>query len=132
MSLKIEGTIPGHNNCYHFHASPKYRESALVGEIALRLEQLIKEKSVELGWVIYALAVDSDHVHFLIQSSATPSEIAQRIFGYCSFVLRKDFPELKKINAEHFWGGRQCKCVKNQTHFENTVSYVARHSRAPI
>lgn len=131
MSLKIEGAVPGHNNCYHFHASPKYRESALVGKIAARLEQLLNEKSSELGWKIHAVAVDSDHVHFLIQAASSPSEIAQRLFGYASFMLRKEFPELKEINAEHFWGGRQCKPIRDQSHFDNVVGYIVRHAKAP-
>lgn len=131
MSLKIEGNPPGYNNCYHFHASPKYRQSALVGKIAIRLDQLLTEKSLELGWKIHAIAVDSDHAHFLIESASTPSDIAQRLFGYASFILRKEFPELKEINAEHFWGGRQCKPITDQTHFDNTFTYIGRHAQAP-
>jgi len=132
MSLKLEGLVPGHNNCYHFHASSKYREFALVGKIAARLEQILNQKANELGWKIRALAVDSDHVHFLIKAALIPSEIAQRLFGYASFILRKEFPELKEINAEHFWGGRQCKSVADQNHFNNIVAYIGRHARAPF
>lgn len=131
MTLKIEGKPPGYNNCYHFHAAPKYRHHALVGNIADRLDQLLREKSLELRWKIHAIAVDSDHAHFLIESTAAPSEIAQRLFGYASFMLRKEFPELREINAEHFWGGRQCKPITDQAHFDNTVSYIGRHAQAP-
>ncbi len=131
MSLKIEDTVLGHNNRYHFHASPKYRESALVGNIAARLEQILSEKFTELGWKIHAIAVDSDHVHFLVAAASSPSKIAQRLFGYASFMLRKEFSELKKINAERFWGGRQCKPITDQSHFDNVVSYIGRHVRAP-
>ena len=131
MTLKIEGKPPGYNNCYHFHAAPKYRQHALVGRIAGRLDQLLREKSQELGWIIHAIAVDSDHAHFLIESAATPSDIAQRLFGFASFMLRKEFPELKEINAEHFWGGRQCKAITDQAHLDNTIAYIGRHAQAP-
>ena len=130
MTLKIVGKLSGYNNCYHFHAAPKYRQHSLVGNIAARLDQLLREKSHELGWKIHAIAVDSDHAHFLIESSATPSEIAQRLFGFASFMLRKEFPALKEINTEHFWGGRQCKPITDQTHFDNTLSYIGRHAQA--
>ncbi|MFQ1927798.1 IS200/IS605 family transposase [Aeromonas veronii] len=130
MALKIEGGVPGYNNSYHFHASPKYRMAILNDSVAVRLEQLIAEKSEELGWKIHAMAVDDDHVHFLIESPDSPSQIAQRLFGYASFVLRKEFPALKEINAEHFWGGRQCKSVTDLQHFENTIAYINKHARS--
>jgi len=131
MALKIEGEFPGYNNSYHFHASPKYRKSVFTGSIVGRLEELFQEKSIELGWKIHAMAVDLDHVHFLIESRAKPSDIAQRLFGYASFMLRKEFPELKEINAQQFWGGRQCKSVIDQEHFNNTLAYIGRHAHAP-
>ncbi len=129
MSLKIEGTPPGHNNRYHFQACPKYRKSAFTGAIAQRLEELVREKSLELGWTIHAFAVDGDHAHFLIESEAPPSKIAHRLFGYASFVLRKEFPDLKDINDEHLWGGRQCKVISDQTHFTSAMVYIGRHKR---
>lgn len=105
MTLKIEGDVPGFNNCYHFHASPKYRRHAFSGDIARTIHEILESKANELGWRIYSIAVDTDHVHFLIQSEASPSEIAHRLFGYASYALRKKFPELKEINADHLWVG---------------------------
>jgi REP element-mobilizing transposase RayT len=75
--------------------------------------------------------VDSDHVHFLVESPSSPGEIAQRLFGYAAFMLRKEFPALKEVNAEHLWGGRQCKPIVDEKHFNNTVAYINRHARAP-
>ena len=129
MSLNIAGTPPGHNNCYHFHASPKYRRAAFDGEMGQRLEVLLREKSIELGWSIHAFAVDGDHAHFIVEADASPSKIAFRLLGYASFALRKEFPELKEINDEHLWGGRQCKVIANQEHYDNAISYIGRHKR---
>lgn len=129
MSLNIVGSPPGHNNCYHFHASPKYRKAAFDGEMGQRLEALLREKSTELGWSIHAFAVDGDHVHFIVEANALPSKIAFRLLGYASFALRKEFPDLKEINDEHLWGGRQCKVIVNQEHYDNTISYIRRHKR---
>jgi REP element-mobilizing transposase RayT len=132
LSLKIEGTAPGFNNSYHFHASPKYRASAFSPEIASRTKDLIESKSTELGWVVHDIAVDDDHIHFLIQADSTPSNIAHRLFGFTSFSLRKEFPELKELNKDHFWGGEQCKCISDENHFNNTVAYISRHKHASI
>jgi hypothetical protein len=46
-------------------------------------------------------------------------------------MLRKEFPALKEVNAEHLWGGRQCKPIVDEKHFNNTVAYINRHARAP-
>lgn len=127
MSLKIEGNIPGFKNHYHFHASPKYRADAFTKNIAIRAQELFLAKAEELNWNIHDIAVDNDHVHFLIESNSTPSDIAQRLFGFTSFTLRKEFPELKNLNKEHFWGGRQCKCISNEEHLTNTIEYIANH-----
>ena len=129
MPLNIVGIPPGHNDCYHFHASPKYRMAALNGEISQRLGTLLTEKSAELGWSIHAFAVDRDHVHFVVEANAQPSKIAHRLLGYASYTLRKEFPELKDINVEHLWGGRQCKVIVDQKHYNNTILYIARHKR---
>jgi REP element-mobilizing transposase RayT len=130
LSLKIEGELPGFNNNYHFHASPKYRASAFSPEIAIRTKELIESKSTELGWKVHDIAVDDDHIHFLIQADTTPSNIAQRLFGFTSFSLRKEFPKLKELNKDHFWGGEQCKCIKDVNHFNNTIAYIAKHKQS--
>lgn len=127
MSLKIEGNVPGFQNHYHFHASPKYRADIFTKDIANRAQELFLAKAQELNWNIHAIAVDNDHIHFLIESNSTPSDIAQRLFGFTSFTLRKEFPELKDLNKDHFWGGRQCKCISNEEHLTNTIKYIAKH-----
>jgi putative transposase len=130
MTLKVERAIPGFENWYHFHAAPKYRSSIFSPPVATRLQELLREKCRELEWPLRAVAVDTDHVHFLIQSGESPSYIAQRIFGFLSYQLRRDFPELKDLNAEQLWGGRQCKPIVDHEHMENTIAYIERHRRS--
>lgn len=129
MSLKIDGTPPGFRNSYHFQACPKYRNGIFTVPIATRMENLLAEKCRELGFVLHASPVDSDHFHFIIESSESPSTIAHRIFGYLSFTLRKEFPELKELNSDHLWGGRQCKVIADESHFDTALKYVNRHKR---
>ncbi len=137
MALHIEGSVPGYNNCYHFHATVKYRAEVFTRNIAERLEQLLLEKSDELDWNVYIVAVDGEHVHFLIQANAkdssepppTPNHISFRIFGYLSKALREEFPHLKEINVKHFWGGKQCKPIVDENHFKRTLAYIGKHKR---
>ncbi|EGQ7953354.1 IS200/IS605 family transposase [Vibrio vulnificus] len=129
MPLKIEGSLPSFENSFHFHAIAKYRSKVFSPEIAKRTETLLLEKSAELGWNILEFAADKDHIHFLIQSDSTPSYIAQRLFGYSSFVLRKEFPELKGLNKSQFWAGEQCNCIVDKSHYDNTVAYIQKHQK---
>jgi putative transposase len=127
MALKIVGVAPGFDNSYHFQAIAKYRAKIFSKEIAKRTEELLIEKSDELGWDIVDIATDNDHIHFFIKSDSTPSNIAFRLFGYSSFMLRKEFPELKELHKNQFWAGEQCNCIENETHRDRAISYVKKH-----
>lgn len=129
MSLKVDGNFPAYRNSYHFQACPKYRSGIFTTPIAARIQELLKEKCDELNFTLHSSAVDQDHFHFLVESTESPSTIAHRIFGYLSFALRKEFPELKDLNADHLWGGRQCKIIADESHFDSALRYVNRHKK---
>jgi putative transposase len=76
---------------------PKYRRKVLVDAVAQRLEQLLYEKSSELGFTIHALEVMPDHVHLFLEHDPTKcvAEIVNRLKGYTSRVLRKEFTSLR-------------------------------------
>jgi len=83
---------------YHIIWCPKYRREILVGDIEVRLKELLKAKSVEEGWEIKDMEVMPDHVHIFISVSPAdaPITVASRLKGFTSFKLREEFPELKK------------------------------------
>jgi len=82
---------------YHFVWCPKYRRPILVDDIVSCLEKLIHEKVKELGGSVIALEIQPDHVHLLVvvPPKLSPAQIAYRIKGYTSHVLRRRFPKLK-------------------------------------
>jgi len=53
---------------YHLVWIPKYRRSFLVGEIADRLKQILKEIAFDYRINIIAMEVMPDHVHMLIEA----------------------------------------------------------------
>lgn len=127
MTIKVKSTNPPYQNYHHFHASSKYRASVFTKAMAERLEILIQEKCQERGWKFTGLAVDDDHIHFLIQANTTYSDIAQRIFGYTSIMLRREFPKLKELNKDHLWGGTQYVPINDQKHLESVINYINEH-----
>jgi len=51
---------------YHFVWIPRYRRKVLVGDVAQRLEELIREICAARDWEIEALTVRPDHVHLFV------------------------------------------------------------------
>ena len=82
---------------YHIVWCPKYRRPVLIGDIADRLRGLLVEKTAELGMTIHTLEVVPDHVHLFVEGDPTRcvAEIVNRLKGYTSSVLRREFPSLR-------------------------------------
>lgn len=82
---------------YHLVWCPKYRRPVLVGPVAERLRELVKQKCDEHGWSIVALEVMPDHVHLFVRADpeASPSYLANQFKGMTSRVLRQEFPALR-------------------------------------
>lgn len=82
---------------YHFVWCPKYRRKVLVGHIAKRTEELIRQKAKELNCKIIALEIMPDHIHLFIQGTPqiSPNSLIGQIKGYTSRVLRKEYKELR-------------------------------------
>ncbi len=86
-----------YNIAYHFVWIPKYRRPVLVGRIAVRLGQLLRQKAKALGGEVLNITVQPDHVHFFCTFPPTlaPHQIMHRLKGFSAHELRKDFPELR-------------------------------------
>lgn len=82
---------------YHFVWCPKYRRKVLVGDIAKRLDELIRLKCQELKCEVLALSIQVDHVHLFVKSSPqlAPNMIIGAIKGNTSRLMRQEFPELR-------------------------------------
>lgn len=84
---------------YHFVWIPRRRRKVLVNDVKKRLTELIYEKSGELDCKIVSLAIEPDHVHLFLNClpDLAPKQIMHRIKGYSSYILRKEFPHLKRM-----------------------------------
>lgn len=81
---------------YHIIWCTKYRRRVLTEPIAARLKELVIQQQTEYQYKVHALEVMEDHVHLV--ASVPPQEsvslVIGRIKGFCSRVLRDEFPEL--------------------------------------
>jgi putative transposase len=87
---------------YHFVFVPKYRKRVLRGDIARKIEGLIRYAAQVNEWEIYELAIQLDHVHLYLgaQPKWSPSLIMNRIKGGTSKKIRDLFPDLDEV----YWG----------------------------
>jgi putative transposase len=84
---------------YHLIWVPRRRRKVLVGAVADRLEELLREKAEELEVGIEHLAIEPDHLHMFVDAppSLAVSQLVYRFKGYTSRVLRQSFPPLRKM-----------------------------------
>jgi len=84
---------------YHLVFCPKRRKKILVDRVEARLEALVRGKAGKLDCAALELAVRPDHVHLIISCPPTlaPHQVARRIKGYTSRVLRQEFAYLKRL-----------------------------------
>ena len=91
---------------YHFVWVTKYRYKVLIGDVALRVRELVRQTCEAFEIRIVKGVVSKDHVHLLVSAppNLAPSEIMRRIKGRTARKLFEEFPMLKKRYwGRHFW-----------------------------
>jgi len=81
---------------------PKYRKQVLIGPVAIRARDVLRQIAFEHELDIVTGKVASDHVHMFIsyRPNLDISKIVQWLKGISSRILLSEFPHLKK----QFWG----------------------------
>jgi putative transposase len=89
----------------HLVFCPKYRGAILKQDVREYVRKVISDICGEMGLEIISLAVGMDHVHIFYRYSPrySVSEIAQRIKGKSSKLIRERFPELKEWCEGSLW-----------------------------
>jgi putative transposase len=81
---------------------PKYRKRVLIGEVAVRARDILRQIAMEHELEIITGKVSVDHIHMFISYRPTQnvSKIVQRLKGISSRILLSEFPHLRR----QFWG----------------------------
>lgn len=82
---------------YHVVWCPKYRRRVLEGEVATRLEEIVREVCAGPEVSVEAMEVMPDHVHLLITVDPRLGvhRAVKRVKGASSRILREEFPGLR-------------------------------------
>ncbi len=80
---------------YHMIWCLKRRRRILVGPIAERLEQLIREVTAEQQWEVLELAIQPDHVHLFLRANpyTLPTGPAHQRALFACFARRVSLPD---------------------------------------
>jgi len=91
---------------YHLVWVTKYRYPVLSCDVGLRCRELLREIARSKEMVIYAGAINRDHVHILIgiPPRLSVSKAVQLLKGKSSHKMLAEFPQLKKRYwGQHLW-----------------------------
>jgi putative transposase len=115
---------------YHFVWVTKYRYKVLLGDVALRVRELVRQTCESFEIQIMSGAVSGDHVHLLVSAPPTmaPSEIMRRIKGRSASKLFAEFPKLRKrFWGRHFWARGYFCATAGQVTDEMIKTYIEHH-----
>jgi putative transposase len=89
---------------YHFVWIPRYRRKVLTGDVAQRLEELIREICAARDWEVEVLTVRLDHVHLFV--SCPPRDAPAKVMNVLkSITARELYAEFPRLRRSH-WGGK--------------------------
>jgi len=105
MAMKARrGAHTVYRLAYHYVWIPRYRRKVLVGDVARRLEELIREICTARDWEVEALSVEVDHVHLFV--SCPPRDVPAKVMNVIkSLTARELYAEFPRLRRSH-WGGK--------------------------
>jgi len=124
------GSHTKYNIEYHFVWVTKYRYQVLVGDVGLRVRELVRQTCEHLEIEILRGVVSKDHVHLLLSAppNISPSEIMKRIKGRSSTKLFQEYPMLKKRYwGQHFWARGYFCVTAGELTKEMIKEYLEHH-----
>ena len=92
---------------YHIVWITKYRKPVLVGQLAKRVRELIRQICKGMDVEIISGHVSKDHVHLFVSvpPHLSVSELIKRIKGKSSWKIMSEFKTIaKQFWGRHFWG----------------------------
>ena len=82
----------------------KYRKKVLKDDVGVRMRELCRQISSDMGVEILSGVVAKDHVHVLVSipPQVSVSKLIQKLKGKSSYKLQREFKSLRK----QYWGQR--------------------------
>ena len=114
---------------------PKYRKKVLVGPVALRARDLLRQIAMEHELEVFSGKVAIDHVHMFIGYRPTQSisKMVQWLKGTSSRVLLQEFAHLRKqFWGRHFWARGYLAVSSGNVTDEMIQAYIDEQEGEPL
>jgi len=114
---------------------PKYRKRVLIGEVAHRARDVLRQIAMEHELDIITGKVASDHIHMFIAYRPTHniSKIVQWLKGTSSRILLSEFAHLRKqFWGRHLWARGYCAISSGNITDEMIQNYIEEQEGEPI
>lgn len=100
-----------------------------MNQVKDRLDKLLRQKAEELGIGVIALEINPDHVHLFVNAKPDLAiqQVAFRLKGYTSRVLRQEFPHLRKMPS--MWTSSYFASTAGNVSSETIRKYIEAQSR---
>lgn len=117
---------------YHLVWITKYRYPVMIGDIAARIRELVRQICSAQQAEIIRGKVAKEHVHIYV--SVPPyisiSKLMQLIKGATSRKIQQEYPELKKRYwGKHFWAIGYFACTAGNVTDEMIKQYIDSHGQ---
>ena len=114
---------------------PKYRKRVLVGPVAIRARDILRQVAMEHELEIITGKVSADHVHMFIGYRPTHSisKMVQWLKGTSSRVLLQEFTHLRKqFWGRHFWARGYMAVSSGNITDEMIQAYIEEQEGEPM
>jgi putative transposase len=114
---------------------PKYRKKVLLGPVAIRARDVLRQIALEHELDIITGKVASDHVHMFISYRPTQdiSKIMQWLKGISSRILLSEFSHLKKqFWGKHLWARGYLAVSSGNITDEMIQQYIQEQEGEPV
>lgn len=124
-----------HDLKVHLIWIPKYRKRVLVGKVAERVRDVLRQVSMEHEIHIISGKVASDHVHMFIsyRPQQAISKLVQYFKGTSSRILLQEFTHLQKqFWGRHFWARGYMAISSGNITDEMIQEYIDEQEGEPV
>ena len=135
MKLYRVGAHTKYDLKVHLVWIPKYRKKILIGAVALRVRDVLRQIAMEHEIAIVSGKVSSDHIHLLVsyRPHQDVSTIAQWLKGISSRILLQEFPHLRKMLwGRHVWARGYLAVTTGTITDEMIQKYIAEQEGEPV
>ena len=114
---------------------PKYRKRVLVGPVAVRARDVLRQVAMEHELDIITGKVSADHVHMFVgyRPTRSISKMVQNLKGTSSRVLLQEFAHLRKqFWGRHFWARGYMAVSSGNITDEMIEAYINEQEGEPL